>query len=58
MQILSNGELLGPDVYEISERTKEWAYGKLGLDDEDSQLSYIVEPVSDEHQIVYCQVDA
>jgi hypothetical protein len=70
MRILCSNEDQNPLVYgvfslvlvinlaflEIHERSREWVFQKLGLNEEDSRLAYTLEPVSDEHQMMYCQV--
>jgi hypothetical protein len=45
-----------PNVYEISERDQQWAYQKLGLEEGESTNNYIVEDISDNHQIVLCNI--
>lgn len=47
-----------PDVYILREKERKWAFEKLGLKEEETSISdYILEPISDIHQIVLCNVN-
>lgn len=55
MEILHDTKgLIMPDVYEINERDSQWAFQKLGLNEGETPSGYLLEEITDTHQVALC----